>query len=432
MGWQERLWIPLDTTNWERAAKLRREIEIAEGIAEHAETDSGPTFGAVVEAFLGTDARAAGVKPSMRAKYRSVLRATGAVMAFFAHRPAETITPAQIDAFWQERIGDGARSVQTGVHDVNVLAAVFRFAQRRRMLGFEEDGTPRGNDAVERFRDIYLRDYKKRGPKAAHEPHPIRDASALARLVEAALTATVDKPSKNPVTGAPRDAALMGGPDWHTRVAFLLMLDAGLRIGEVQALRWGDVHFADDRRRCITVRRTLSVGVEGTTKGGRTKEVPLSKRLQALLREWRLVAGRPSAEQRVLPYFHGTLVDNWRARRWQRLLNEADHAGELLKAKPGRNGELVPLTPHDLRDTGASWLLSLGVPVATVSRMYLGHASVAVTEKHYATFIAQARFAYPRLKEDEVETDLLASIGGQGADRVRDSVETRGPDAIDR
>jgi integrase len=60
-------------------------------------------------------------------------------------------------------------------------------------------------------------------------------------------------------------------PEWK---AFLVTaLKTGLRVGELLALKWEDLDLVAGR---LIVRRTLWHDQEGTPKGGRTREVPLS------------------------------------------------------------------------------------------------------------------------------------------------------------
>ena len=47
---------------------------------------------------------------------------------------------------------------------------------------------------------------------------------------------------------------------------------AGLRQGELLALRWRDVDFTGH---ALTVARAMSAGIEGTTKSGRVRRVPM-------------------------------------------------------------------------------------------------------------------------------------------------------------
>ena len=68
-------------------------------------------------------------------------------------------------------------------------------------------------------------------------------------------------------------------------------------------------------------------------------------------------------------------------------------------------------SPKDLRDTFASWLVSLGVPLPFVQKT-LGHANWAVTAQHYARWVSEAEFmGSPRLRPGEVWPDLLARLG---------------------
>ena len=55
---------------------------------------------------------------------------------------------------------------------------------------------------------------------------------------------------------------------------------AGLRQGELLALRWRDIDWAGS---AITVSRALSVGIEGETKSGRIRRVPMADQTTAAL-----------------------------------------------------------------------------------------------------------------------------------------------------
>jgi integrase len=64
-------------------------------------------------------------------------------------------------------------------------------------------------------------------------------------------------------------------------VSALLAGDAGLRLGEVLALRWEDVDLVAGR---LTVTRQLRKGIEGTPKGGRRRSVPMTASLISALK----------------------------------------------------------------------------------------------------------------------------------------------------
>ncbi|TMQ68674.1 MAG: site-specific integrase [Candidatus Eisenbacteria bacterium] len=137
----------------------------------------------------------------------------------------------------------------------------------------------------------------------------------------------------------------------------LLCLDAGLRLGEATALDWEDVQWD---RRSLHVRRSLSPGKHlGPTKSGRSRSVAMSRRLMAELLKAHMGAGRP-ASGAVALVEHA----NYRHRAFRRMLKAA--------------GIMQHVTPHGLRDTYASHLLSAGVQLAYVSAQ-LGHSDVAIT-----------------------------------------------------
>jgi integrase len=68
------------------------------------------------------------------------------------------------------------------------------------------------------------------------------------------------------------------------------------------------------------------------------------------------------------------------------------------------------VTPHGLRDTFASQLLSAGVQLAYVSNQ-LGHADVAITARSYARWCGSEYRPPLVLAEGEVPADLLARLG---------------------
>ena len=69
-----------------------------------------------------------------------------------------------------------------------------------------------------------------------------------------------------------------------------MALRAGLRKGELIALKWGDVHFgesAEDPNRYILVQRNYSHGRFTTPKSKEARRVDLSKQLRETLLELR-------------------------------------------------------------------------------------------------------------------------------------------------
>lgn len=156
-------------------------------------------------------------------------------------------------------------------------------------------------------------------------------------------------------------------------VAASLALYAGLREGEICALRTSDL---DIEGRVGWVRR--SVGREkGRTylkdaKNGHMRDFPLPEPLALVLARW--------IDTKSLPYgsFLLTGTDRWAdpivvGRKWSSLCEVEGFLGVLGK----------PPTFHDLRHTYATVAISAGVDVKTVSSV-LGHSSAAMTLDVYA------------------------------------------------
>jgi integrase len=104
-------------------------------------------------------------------------------------------------------------------------------------------------------------------------------------------------------------------PDHH--VLFLTLARTGMRLGEVLALKWGDIQFgedADGSNRFIYVRRNWVDGQFGKPKSGKERRVDLSKQLRSVLTELRdermleaYLAGKTSvADELVFPSEAGT------------------------------------------------------------------------------------------------------------------------------
>lgn len=187
----------------------------------------------------------------------------------------------------------------------------------------------------------------------------------------------------------PDDAkALLGAAKGEPLEAFwTLAVTTGLRLGELQALKWGDLNLG---RRRLQVRRTLAVDGKPvfsatTSKKNHNRTVWLSDGAVTALEahrerqeSQRLGAADAWTEyELVFTTGTGNPLDgrNLRGRQFPRL---------LLKA------ELPEMRIHDLRHSAASMLLADGVPVKVVSEI-LGHADVSTTLRIYAHVLEGAQ-----------------------------------------
>jgi len=187
----------------------------------------------------------------------------------------------------------------------------------------------------------------------------------------------------------------------------LLLLDAGLRVGEALGLRWGAIAWGaheNDRSRHLIIRESRPRGgPPEPTKSGRERRVALSRRLRRALRQ---LAIRPERFNPAPDAFVVAGVDpyNFRKREWRRILQRAGIGHRALK---------------DLRDTFASQLLTAGVQLGYVSQQ-LGHSDVATTARHYARWCGGSEYWEPlALEEGEVPADLLARFGAARGDEDR-------------
>jgi integrase len=176
---------------------------------------------------------------------------------------------------------------------------------------------------------------------------------------------------------------------WY--VFFLTALRAGLRKGELIALKWGDIQFgdsADDPNRYILVQRNYSQGRFTSPKSKKSRRVDLSKQLRAALTELRdthllnaMMAGNTSiAEGLVFPSRGGTVIkpDNIVPRYMEPALEQAG---------------LRRFRFHDLRHTFGSLLIQDGASLAYVKEQ-MGHSTIQITVDTYGHLIPGADIAW--------------------------------------
>lgn len=149
---------------------------------------------------------------------------------------------------------------------------------------------------------------------------------------------------------------------------FILFLAyTGLRVGEAIAL---DIQDIDLDAMVVHVTKTVSAEHIGPTKTGLQRDVTLPRFLHDRLA---LLASDHDDDD---PLFRNTRGDRvrysvWRSSRWRPAVAEAGL------------GTIKNLTPHSLRHSYASMLITSGLDVKTVQKL-LGHSSAAMTLDVYA------------------------------------------------
>jgi len=355
---------------WEAAVQTREAYERRKGIGRlGAPTPEAPRLRDFAPRYLREDT--GHLAATTRRDRPYYLAEGGPLLRFLGDRRLDEISPALLREWWNveiERTGSGrpALTASTGRHYLNTLAAVLAYAQDVGLL----ESSP-----IAAFREqIRRRGRTKRGraEASADRIHPIETPEELARLMAAAEAE------------GPEPAALV-----------LLLLDAGLRLGEALGLRWGSIVWGeseDDPRRALRIEQTKPRGGEvDAPKSGRARTVGLSRRLRASLDRLRRERWNPEPDALVM-----TLdPDHFRRGGWRRICAAAGLGSRNMK---------------DLRDSFASHLLSAGVQLGYVSKQ-LGHADVGVTAKHYARWAGDESYRSPlAVAPGEVPADLLARL----------------------
>jgi integrase len=150
------------------------------------------------------------------------------------------------------------------------------------------------------------------------------------------------------------------------RALWASALYAGLRRGELRALRWSDVDFAQG---VIRVERSWDdrVGpIEPKSRAGR-RRVPLTQQLRASLAAHRLL--RQSGRDDLV--FEGRGKNAFSSEAAVRRAREA-----------WKEAKLEPIGLHECRHTYAAFMIAAGVNPKALST-YMGHSSITVTLDRY-------------------------------------------------
>lgn len=149
------------------------------------------------------------------------------------------------------------------------------------------------------------------------------------------------------------------------RDAYIVAIDIGLRADEQWELLKTDINRA---RRRVTVRAEIS-------KSGKTRTVPISTRAWAII------------ERRLMSNVSNHIFWRWRhdAEAGGEVAERVEHTWAYREFQKGMTAAGIgDVEWHDLRRTcGCRLLQDHGFSMLQVSK-WLGHASVKVTEKHYA------------------------------------------------
>jgi len=175
------------------------------------------------------------------------------------------------------------------------------------------------------------------------------------------------------------DAAMTSARESVRRCAtlFLFMVRTGTRLGEALGMQWNDLDFHG--RKVHVARSVAAHGRIETPKSGKARAVDMSAGLADALLRHRAGQGDPDGAAWVFPSEVGTPLDASKVRK-------------AFAAACKAAGLPPHLTPHSLRHTFGSLLISAGESPAYVQRQ-MGHASITMTVDTYGSHLPMGNVA---------------------------------------
>jgi integrase len=379
----------------ERRAHVAAAGIVAEYVTEAAEREKvererlvhGVTFREVAQDYMRWLRNVKRAKPSSLRDRESVLAEPGTpyrrgdgtlnghVMAALGDRPASKVTTREIDKLL-EKVAAGSASASTVNKYRAVIVSIFNHGMRESTFGL-----PR-NPALTTDR----RREPDRPPLLFYSPEEI-ESLALSLAEGKHRSLAEEKHQENPER-SPAELA----EDAQDAELVRLAAYAGLRLGELLALRWRDIDFAGH---ALTISRAMSGGSESSTKSGRVRRVPLPDQAAAALERLRKRADYTAPGERVFCSVFGRTLDGSALRR--RFKRARDAAG------------LRPLRFHDLRHTYGSLLAAGGVDLVTIQAA-MGHNALSTTSRYlHARPASEQAAIFTRVFENSSNNELAST-----------------------
>jgi integrase len=266
------------------------------------------------------------------------------LLPFFGERRLSEITIAEVDRYRRQEAREGSLSVSSINKTITRLAQILELALE---YGLIERNPARGRRR--RLRPV--------------RPTPVW--LDRAEQIEALLAAaeTLDSHAASHGGRSQRGGLL------YRRALLAALVFAGLRIGELIALRWRDLDLASNR---------IGVGCSKTAAG--VRQVELLPALRAELEAHRARALDPTPQSFVFASASGGAIIDGNIRR--RVFHPAVQIADELLETQGQAPLPQGLTPHKLRHTYASILVAIGVDPGTVMEQ-LGHTDPGFTLRVY-------------------------------------------------
>ena len=186
------------------------------------------------------------------------------------------------------------------------------------------------------------------------------------------------KKERHPVEAFTKEQAkqfieLLDGAEFEFKCMMLILLTTGIRRGELCGLQWGDIDF---EAKTISINRSVSytpdagrvIGTPKTASGIRI--IPLIPSVLSIITGFRETAQSTDRHAYVFP----SLEDPFTPR--------LPDAVTRRLTRFMRHNDLPKLSPHDLRHSCATLLLSSGADIKSVQQI-LGHSDASTTLEFY-------------------------------------------------
>ncbi len=318
--------------------RLVREVERELGeraVAAQRAANAPVTFRQVAFAYLDWLEHVRDAKPATLRDHRYSLAESGArhrrgsgshrgaIMGALGDRPAAEVTTREINRLLAD-IGAHGVSSRTVNRQRQLVSAIYSYGCRESTFALPHN-------------PARAADHRPEPERARLDFYSPEEVEALAR----ALAAGVHRDPKAPAV-SDEETAARAAEDRQDAELVHVAAYAGLRRGELVALRWRDVDFG---LRKLVVSRSVSADVEATsTKSRRAREVPLPDQAAGALDRLSQRGDFTSADDYVFVNRLGRRLDGSAVRR--RVERARDRAG------------LRPLRFHDLRHTYGSLLVA--------------------------------------------------------------------------
>lgn len=207
-----------------------------------------------------------GAKPSTQRDYRWLLAepgqahrrgagtSPGVLMAALGDRPAKDLSTRDVAEYLRTLDRSGAHPRTVNKHR-QVISAVFSFGVRDDTYGLPANPASGTN--------------KRREPPAAVlDFYETEEVEAIARAAESGGHRNVIRLQLDEAEQRARS-----GEDRQDAELYRIAAYTGMRLGELLALRWDDVHLADRR---LVVHRAFSDHIEGPTKSWQARYLPIA------------------------------------------------------------------------------------------------------------------------------------------------------------